>query len=210
MSGDYRLGTVAASPAPDPTTGLCTVTVDGTAIVALALGNLPAAGATVWVEQRGPKKQDWVITDLHTTTPTVTHTHGHLIQSTNVGDVTSGTAVDIYTVPTLTVPAWAQDGAHTLWARCATNVPIITATSTFQTRVVIGGTSPDEGNISFQFAGAAGDQFEVVAAGTFTIPNGTLTYTSLKFQAWRTAGTGAARFNTGLNNVYAVWDWSFQ
>jgi len=62
MSGDYRRGPVTVV---DTTTGLATVTVDGTDITAQALGKLPAVGDQVWVEQRGPKRQDWVITDVH-------------------------------------------------------------------------------------------------------------------------------------------------
>jgi hypothetical protein len=58
----YRRGAVTVV---DTATGLCTVTVDGTDIIAQSLGQLPAVGNQVWIEQRGTRNQDWVITDVH-------------------------------------------------------------------------------------------------------------------------------------------------
>jgi hypothetical protein len=58
MSG-HRLGVVATV---DTATALCDVTVDGTTVTALALHGLPVVGTTVFLEQRGTRKQDWVIT----------------------------------------------------------------------------------------------------------------------------------------------------
>jgi hypothetical protein len=45
----------------DYTTNLATVTVGGTTITALCIGELPVVGATVWIEQRGDNRSDWVI-----------------------------------------------------------------------------------------------------------------------------------------------------
>jgi hypothetical protein len=67
---DYILCTVSGSPAPDPTTGLALVTDEtGTAIGPIPVFcELPEAGWLVWVEKRGSRKQDWVVTDIQTPT----------------------------------------------------------------------------------------------------------------------------------------------
>jgi hypothetical protein len=45
----------------DYATGLCTVTVGGTTLSAQVIGEMPVVGATVWVEQRGDNRSDWVV-----------------------------------------------------------------------------------------------------------------------------------------------------
>ena len=63
---DHRIGTITSV---DQVTALCGVTVDGTSIIALALGRLSVVGATVIVEQRGTHKQDWVINGTQPPSP---------------------------------------------------------------------------------------------------------------------------------------------
>jgi hypothetical protein len=87
---DYRRGAVTVA---DSATGLVTVTVDGTDIIAQALGILPAAGQNVWIEQRGQARQDWVVTDVHAAPPVpppagtlvATSTGNNSIASTGAG-----------------------------------------------------------------------------------------------------------------------------
>jgi len=96
---DFRLGVVSGSPAPDPATGLCTVTVDGTDVIALALGELPEAGWSVWVEQRGAKRADWVITDIQTPTAIRRTYSRYIFARTGLG-IASGATVHVGTPPT--------------------------------------------------------------------------------------------------------------
>ena len=203
MSG-YRLGTVTAR---DPATGLCTVTVDGTDVAAKALGQLPAVGAIVWVEKRGTHEQDWVISDVQAA-PTIQPVTGQLMMSTAGGDVTGGSAADVTVIsPAISIPDWAQDGAHHLFVEAVCSPEVITAAGVFQVRVVIGGTLPDEGSLAqCQVAGDASNQFTIVAAGTFTIAAATTTLAP-KVSAWRTLGTGALRFNSAAAPQSILWKW---
>lgn len=118
MSGDYRRGIVAASPAPDPATGLVTVTVDGTDVVAAALGELPEAGWDVWVEQRGPKAQDWVVTDIQVPS-SIRRTFSRYVWARSASGIAAGAFTDVGTPPTT---PWSTGSV-------ASNHSILTATA---------------------------------------------------------------------------------
>jgi hypothetical protein len=132
---------------------------------------------------------------------------GWLIQAVSASDINSGSATDVITIsPSISVPGWAQDGTHKLWVKAYANPVIVTANSTFMNRLSNGVTLPDEGSTAQYGAnGASGTGFDLVIAGTFTIGNGVTTMAP-KIQTWRTAGTGAIRYNGGSGTAIR-WEW---
>jgi hypothetical protein len=143
---------------------------------------------------------DWTIVgSLGLGVPKVT---GHALVSVSPGDITSGSAVDIGTCPAISVPPWARDGTHSIFVKATANPAIITSSGTFPFRVVDGTTVANEDPLSTtQIEGAASTEFTIFSAGTFAIPNGSTQRTVIKVQAWRTAGTGAVRYNSTAGNV---------
>jgi hypothetical protein len=191
----------------DYATGLATVTVGGTTLSAKVIGEMPAVLASVWVEQRGDSRSDWVVIGTNGP-PTVQPVTGQLMMPTSLGDVILGTAQDACVIsPAISIPVWAQDGAHHLFVEAVCNPEVITAAGVFQVRVVIGGTLPDEGTLAqCQVAGDASNQFTIVVAGTFTIAAATTTLAP-KVSTWRTGGTGALRWNTAAAPQNVLWKW---
>lgn len=94
----HRLGVVSAI---DKTTGLSTVTVDGTDIIAATLGQMPVVGWSVWVEKRGLHGQDWVVTGIASPVASGYQTlfSRYTFGRTSLG-ITSGSTVQIGTPPT--------------------------------------------------------------------------------------------------------------
>lgn len=120
----------------------------------------------------------------------------------NASDLTAGSMTDMITGLSVAVPTWARDGSAVADMLFIVNGQVVTFAGTFACRLVVATTNGLTSG-GYQIATSNAGLTMMSPLVGYTIPVGT-TSLSVKWQAQRTAGSGALRVGTSVNSTYSL------